>query len=141
MRRAPLDRPWGWRRLVVGAPAPIADRHAYTLCAVERLQDSLRRRDVFVPRSERWGDPRVKLLQGARGTPPGPKSVGLWAGAKPLSRNSRRWRSSSTRPIAAPPPTSPTNAAVRLEQIKGRDTLTLTGLDKLEEPAEPDHPA
>jgi hypothetical protein len=28
----------------------------------------------------------------------------------------------------------PTNAAVRIEQVKGRDTLTLTGLDKLEEP-------
>jgi TnpA family transposase len=28
----------------------------------------------------------------------------------------------------------PTNAAVRVEQVKGRDTLTLTGLDKLDEP-------
>ena len=27
-----------------------------------------------------------------------------------------------------------TNAAVRLEPVKGRDTLTLTGLDKLDEP-------
>jgi hypothetical protein len=27
-----------------------------------------------------------------------------------------------------------TNAAVRIEQVKGRDTLTLTGLDKLDEP-------
>ncbi len=28
----------------------------------------------------------------------------------------------------------PTNAAVRIEPVKGRDTLTLTGLDKLDEP-------
>ncbi len=28
----------------------------------------------------------------------------------------------------------PTNAAVRSEPVKGRDTLTLTGLDKLDEP-------
>ena len=27
-----------------------------------------------------------------------------------------------------------TNAAVRIEPVKGRDTLTLTGLDKLDEP-------
>jgi hypothetical protein len=33
---------------------------------MERLQDSLRRRDVFVSKSERWGDPRIKLLQGAQ---------------------------------------------------------------------------
>ena len=28
----------------------------------------------------------------------------------------------------------PTNAAVRIEQVDGRDTIVLTGLDKLEEP-------
>jgi len=28
----------------------------------------------------------------------------------------------------------PTNAAIQVDQVKGRDTLTLTGLDKLEEP-------
>jgi hypothetical protein len=101
---------------------------------LERLQDSLRRRDVLVRRSERWGDPRVKLL-------PGPQ----WEALRPqvcraLSRN------------AAPEPelhalahqldttyhrtaaNFPTNAAVRMEQADGRDTLTLTGLDKLEEP-------
>jgi hypothetical protein len=52
-----------WRRFVIG-PDRTIDRRAYTLCALQRLQDSLRRRDVFVERSERWGDPRAKLLQG-----------------------------------------------------------------------------
>ena len=42
------------------------DRRAYTLCVMERLQDNLRRRDVFVPASERWSDPRVKLIHGAQ---------------------------------------------------------------------------
>ena len=65
MRRAPLDLvPSAWRRLVLPRHQPVADRRAYTLCLMERLQDSLRRRDVFVRRSERWGDPRVRLLQG-----------------------------------------------------------------------------
>jgi hypothetical protein len=41
-------------------------RRAYTLYIMKRLQDSLRRRDVFVRRSERWGDPHVKLLQGRK---------------------------------------------------------------------------
>jgi len=31
---------------------------------MNKLQDSLRRRDIYVARSERWGDPRAKLLQG-----------------------------------------------------------------------------
>lgn len=38
---------------------------AYTLCLLERLQDGLRRRDIYVPASDRWGDPRVKLLRGS----------------------------------------------------------------------------
>jgi hypothetical protein len=67
MQQAPLDFvPGAWRRLVRPPHQAAADRRAYTLCALERLQDSLRRRDVFVSRSERWGDPRLKLLQGAQ---------------------------------------------------------------------------
>ncbi len=34
------------------------------LCFLNKLQDGLRRRDIYVPQSERWGDPREKLLDG-----------------------------------------------------------------------------
>ena len=108
---------------------------AYTLCVLECLQDSLRRRDVFVRRSERWGDPRVKLLQGPQ-----------WEALRPQVCRALS-RSESPEPdlpaLAHQLDTTyhrtaanfPTNAAVRVEQVDGRDTLTLTGLDKLEEPA------
>ncbi len=36
-----------------------------TRSAFSKLQDSLRRRDVYVTGSNRWGDPRARLLQGA----------------------------------------------------------------------------
>ena len=36
-----------------------------TTVVLERLQDGLQRRDVFVHGSQRWGDPRIKLLHGA----------------------------------------------------------------------------
>ena len=39
-------------------------KRGYTLCFLDKLQDSLRRRDVYVENSDRWGDPRAKLLQG-----------------------------------------------------------------------------
>ena len=65
MQHAPLDVvPSAWRRLVKPPRTAEVDRRAYTLCALEGLQDNLRRRDVFVSRSERWGNPRIKLLQG-----------------------------------------------------------------------------
>jgi len=135
MHNAPLDWvPGAWRRLVVPRHAPIADRHAYTLCAVERLQESLRRREVFVPRSERWGDPRVKLLQGAQWDALRPqvcRALGRSEAPEPeLHALAQELETTYQRTVA----NLPTNAAVRVEQVKGRDTLTLTGLDKLEEP-------
>ncbi len=36
----------------------------YSLCLLERLQDALRRRDIWLENSDRWGNPREKLLQG-----------------------------------------------------------------------------
>ncbi len=40
-------------------------KQAYTLCVLQQLQDSLRRRDIYVEQSECWGDTREKLLHGA----------------------------------------------------------------------------
>jgi TnpA family transposase len=53
--------PRHWRALVEPEPGRI-DRAAYTMCALEALRDGLRRRDVYVARSERYGDPRASLL-------------------------------------------------------------------------------
>ena len=135
MQHAPLDGvPSAWRRLVKPPRATEVDRRAYTLCTLERLQDHLRRRDVFVTRSERWGNPRLKLLHGAhwetmrshvcralnRHESPEPELHTL---AQALETAYQRTAANFS-----------TNAAVRIEPVKGRDTLTLTGLDKLEEP-------
>jgi TnpA family transposase len=135
MQRAPLAFvPAAWRRLVQPRHEPQADRRAYTLCAMAGLQESLRRRDVFAPGSERWGDPRVKLLQGPhwetmrpqvcraldRKESPQPELNAL---AKQLETAYQRTATNF-----------PTNEAVRVEQVDGRDTLTVTGLDKLDEP-------
>jgi hypothetical protein len=59
--RGVLTRPW--RQLVERSDGSL-DRKFYTFCVLERLHDGLHRRDVFLTRSERWADPRAKLLQG-----------------------------------------------------------------------------
>jgi len=135
MQHAPLDGiPSAWRRLVKPPRAAEVDRRAYTLCTLERLQAHLRRRDVFVARSERWGNPRLKLLHGAhweamrshvcralnRHEAPEPELDAL---AQTLETAYQQTAVHFS-----------TNAAVRIEPVKGRDTLTLTGLDKLDEP-------
>ncbi|GAA5534835.1 Tn3 family transposase [Deinococcus aluminii] len=55
--------PKAWRGRVFPGRGAV-DRPAYTLCVLHGLQQALKRREVFVSRSERYGDPRAQLLQG-----------------------------------------------------------------------------
>jgi TnpA family transposase len=66
MAAAPLEGvSKAWRRRIMGQDDQIS-KQAYTLCTLERLHSALRRRDVFVPASTRWSDPREKLLSPVR---------------------------------------------------------------------------
>ncbi len=135
MRHAPLgvvSRPW--RRFVLG-PQHAVDRRYYTFCTLERLQDALRRRDVFVAPSERSGDPRAKLLHGS-GWEAARSQVCRTLGrsetpAVELERLAGDLDDAYRRTAAG----LSANTAARIEPTRGHDTLVLTGLDKLEEPA------
>lgn len=60
--KAPLDVVTRqWKSLVVEASGH-TNLTYYTFCALLQLRDALRRRTIFVSRSERWGDLRAKLL-------------------------------------------------------------------------------
>jgi TnpA family transposase len=135
LSQAPLDVvSRAWRRFVIG-PDQTIDRRAYTLCVLHRLQDGLRRRDVFVDRSERWGDPRAKLLHGAAWEAARSQvclSLGRQATAATELGTLRRQLDDAYRRTTD---NLPANEAVRIEKVAGRDTLTLTPLDRLDEPA------
>ena len=65
LKKAPLDivtKPW--KRLIVNKEG-LVNKRGYTLCVLEQIQDKLKRRDIYVESSDRWGDPRKKLLQGS----------------------------------------------------------------------------
>jgi TnpA family transposase len=125
----------GWLQLIVQPNADI-DRRAYTFCTLERLCEGLRRRELFITPSVRWNNPHAKLLQGS-----------YWESARPqvcralnlqptpeaeLSKLKQQLDEAFHRTAN----NLPSNAAVRVEpNKKGRDTLTVTNLDKLEEPA------
>src|SRR6516225_3254394 len=122
-----------WKKVVVKPDRKI-DRRFYTFCVLERLQDALSRRDVYVTPSERWGDPRAKLLRGqaweaARADvcrmldlspKPEPELAKL---GKQLDEGYRR--------VSA---NLPDNPAFRIEHVRGKDRPVLTPLDKLDEP-------
>jgi len=123
-----------WRRYIYGARGSVDERY-YTFCTLDRLQEGLHRRDVFVEGSERWGDPRAQLLQGP-----------AWEALRITVCRSLNHELTPTAEIAAL--TTQLEAAyqqtaarwaaneeVRIEAQNGQDRLVLTPLEKLDEPA------
>lgn len=128
--------PRGWRRHVIGREGSREhiDRKAYTLCVAERLQEALRRHEVFVAPSEHWSDPRAKLLQGA-----------AWEAVRGQVCQTLGRSEKATETLAAlhtelhtayqqTKTNFATNTAIRIEQRAGHDHLVLTPFDRLEEP-------
>lgn len=122
-----------WRRLVLESDEVI-DRRYYTFCVLARLQESLQRRDLFVTPSERWHDPRASLLHGAAWDVVRPQVCRTLGHARTpeteLEALGRQVDDAYRRTAA----NLPTNTAVRLERDGNHPTLTLSGLDKLDEP-------
>ncbi|MFC7884762.1 Tn3 family transposase [Streptomyces sp. NPDC057376] len=61
--------PAAWKRAVYSnpeLPEGAVDRDAYVVCVLEQLYRALMRRDVFASPSNRWADPRARLLDGRR---------------------------------------------------------------------------
>ena len=135
----PLELVGGqWKRLVLENPQlgdGELDRRAYSFCVLEALQQALDRRDVFVPRSGRYTDPRAKLLSGP-----------AWEAARPeicaslnhhpdpkhaLDRLGAEldgaYRQTAGRLDA--------NVALEVQTIAGMDRPDLSALERLDEPA------
>jgi len=126
-----------WHRRVFpkdGEHAGGVDKRAYTVAAVERLRDTLRRHTVFVPGLRKWGDPRAGLLEGE-----------AWERARPQvcreldlspepGADVDRWAARLDGAYRQLAEGLADNPSVRIEQRDGKDHLILTGLDKLDEP-------
>ncbi len=109
--------------------------HAYSqFAALESFRAGLKRRDVFVPASVRYADPRQGLLSGEAWnaarltvcrsldrTPDAEAELGDLA-----ARLDRAWRQVATN--------LPDNPAARIERRNDRDELVVSPLDKLERP-------
>ena len=123
-----------WRRRVIGQDGQIS-KQAYTLCTLERLHTALRRRDVFVPASGRWSDPREKLLSPVR-----------WKKQKPRFCHTLGHSKSgeeAAKILAVQLDTSyretrnglDTNTALLLHPANANRNFLLSSLDELDEPA------
>jgi TnpA family transposase len=122
-----------WHRLVFDEQGRVTKR-GYTLCFLDKLQDSLRRRDVYVHNSDRWGDPRAKLLAGSEWQSQRIqvcRSLGHPANGHEAIQKLTQQLDTTYRKVAA---NFGANDAVRVDNTGDRPTLTITNLDKIEEP-------
>ncbi len=118
-----------WKRLVFDKEGRVTKR-GYTLCFLDKLQDSLRRRDVFIENSDRWGDPRTKLLQGTEWQANRIQVCrSLGHPVKPRDAVARLTRQldATYKQVAN---NFDNNDAVRLDHSGKRTTLTITNLDE-----------
>jgi TnpA family transposase len=123
-----------WQRHVLREDGSI-DFHAYTFCVLDELQTALKRRDVFVPQSWRYADPRAGLLDGAEWEATRPiicRTLGLTADPSPTLNALSAELDRTYRAVAA---RLPDNPAVRFETVGDKNELILSPFDKLDEPA------
>ncbi len=124
--------PWAAR---IAGPDDVLNRPAYTFLVLERLREALRRRDIYAPVSQRWADPRARLLDGP-----------AWYAARDGVATSLGHDLDPRRELAvlaedldaayrAVAERFAENDAVRIETVDGHDRPVLTALDKLDEPA------
>lgn len=134
LEEAPLDIVSNsWKRLVFDKDGRVTKR-GYTLCFLDKLQDSLRRRDVYVENSDRWGDPRAKLLQGAEWQANRIqvcRSLGHPLNPKEAIDGLVRQLDTTYKQVAE---NFDDNKAVELDLSGKRPTLTITHFDKLDVP-------
>lgn len=122
-----------WKRPVFDKDGRVTKR-GYTLCFLDKLQDSLRRRDVYVENSDRWGDPRAKLLQGAEWQANRLqvcRSLGHPLNPKEAIDGLVRQLDTTNKQVAE---NFDDNKAVELDLSGKRPTLTITHFDKLDVP-------
>ena len=109
------------------------DRKAYALGTLEALHEAMRGREVFVEPSERWSDPRAKLLSGAawEAARPGTlRALELSSEPDEYLREASEQLDDAYRRVADG---LPENAAVSVGP--GGVSLDISTLDRLEEPA------
>jgi hypothetical protein len=108
-------------------------RPGYSLCLLERFQDALRRRDIYLENSDRWGDPRSKLLQGTEWQAQRVsvcRALGHPVNAQQATEKLAQQLDFAWKAVAD---SFDDNASVHIEYGGKHPTLTISSLEKLDE--------
>jgi TnpA family transposase len=122
-----------WQRYVYQGTE--IDRLAYTFCVLDRLKDALRRRELYVVPSLRYADPRQGMIPLADWPQQRPHVCRLLGRSADAQTDLQALATQLDASYRATADRLPANTAVTLETRDGKPDLTLSPLDKLEEPA------
>lgn len=123
-----------WSKIVIDKHRESVNPRAYTFWVLEQVLEALRRHDLYIIGSEKYGDLRSQLLQGEE-----------WKTIRPQILRSLDWSLDSQQSLAPLKKELDTlyhqtienwdnNPAVRIETFAGKQRIVLTPLQKLEEP-------
>jgi len=121
-----------WRRLVINKGE--VNLPAYTLCVLEKFQDSLHRRDIFVPESGRWGDTRTKLLTKESWEKKRAVFCRSLGHSQDIEITLDRLKSQLDMAYHQAANHFARNEALRIEEKNKKPSLVLTPLDEIKEP-------
>lgn len=124
-----------WEPYVIDPDTGLVDRAAYTCCVLDQLRAGLRRRDIYIEGSLRWGDPRAELIadelwdeqrdQACAGLALDPDADNV------ISRLSQALDGAWRRLEEG----MDTSEEFRIENRDGKDRIVITPLDAIEQPA------
>ncbi len=133
-RNAPLvGLNTNWSKIVVDKKTRTVNHRAYTFWMLEQVVDALRRHDLYIVGSVKYGDLRAQLLQGEE-----------WKAIRPNVLRSLDWSLDSYESLAPlkeeldlayhqTVENWDNNPAVQIETFAGKQRITLTPLQKLQE--------
>jgi len=123
-----------WQKVVFNENNSRIQPRAYTFWVLEQMIEALRRHDIYVTGSKRYGDPRAQLLQGT-----------AWTSSRSQILRTLDWSSNAEESLLSLAKDLDScyrrtvdrweaNPAVHLETFAGRERIVLAPLDRLEEP-------
>ncbi len=123
-----------WEKIVLKNSDHKVNPCAYTFWVIERLLTYLKHHDIYIPTSDRYGDPRTKLIQDE-----------TWEAVKPHVLRTLEWPSNANEALHTLSEELEQsykqtverwtgNSSVRIETFAGKERLVLSPLDRLEEP-------
>jgi TnpA family transposase len=135
LQAAPTDliEAHAWHEVIFDETGQI-DRRYYSFFLLQQLRESLRRRDVYVTPSRRWYDPRLKLLQGQAWQAARPQVCQALGLSPQADDEIAKLTQQLDQAYQATLKNFSTNQAISFKEKDEKERLSLSRLDKQDEP-------